>query len=818
MTSGDRSALASRDAAAERGVGAPMDLDSSSRVETGTMSSTFGSTSMASSSWAFRPLARPPGGSFAARSSLGDHLDSPSKAPSDGRLTLSAADRSALANETSAFPFKPASSGTSHLRSSLSEADLLDDGPTSSTSADRRTSFGLGASASTSGLGISIPGGRFGATDRAADRSGPSTPLFGGAPASSAAAAAATAASASQTSAAPGTPQREFLPTVDDVGGLVLKEPEYTFSPGSNNSPVFQRNAPSIHSRLNGRRQLRTAQQALMNPRRPAPASEAGFASPAGHHGGAYPAAPQSPYYHGMEHHHLAYGASPAGGHALYSPVTPGLMYSPYGGAPTVAPVFSGAMLYGSPMAAHGPATATPLGQEKKPALAETSSAETAAAGETPPGATSATAAMAAEGTAGGALIPQNASESGAKTADGNGGAGGRPPAGRRARHPGRGKSWTSYIPSLNQALGFIQLLFNVSIVAGILYLLYRVYFHISSDIDIRLQRLQQDQSAVVNQCISDYNSNRCSEKDIPKALEKYCSDLLVCMQRNHEDVEQTTIMAQVLAGAVNAFFEQFSIRTVLLCALLIVVGTYITNLSLTRLQAVTEWRKTPGNGQASSTGGRRGGRFARRGGPATRRGYYSSEERDDDEGSSSEEEEDEDYSAGRSGAGSSRGRDSSARHRGRRPDSGPPAGGAGPVLYAPLAPGPLAPYSVAGTPMHMVPPMYVSSPLRRDAFPSTSHGAHHHPHGTAAPGSTSIFPGTRPAPAPSAASDRPASPFGRPLLGSTAAATPANGPPPGPPRKPYNFTPLTYQPPALAAEGKDAPSSPQTPSPAAPR
>ncbi|SCU87957.1 LANO_0D00628g1_1 [Lachancea nothofagi CBS 11611] len=120
----------------------------------------------------------------------------------------------------------------------------------------------------------------------------------------------------------------------------------------------------------------------------------------------------------------------------------------------------------------------------------------------------------------------------------------------------------------------YLQLIFNVTIVSGLVYLCVRFVQLIKRDVDRKLQAQAVAASRTVLECKAKYEKNRCQPAFRAPWLEDQCLNWLRCMNRElpeSQDFQHSAVVwAETLAEILNGFLKPISVKS--LCILL--VGT----------------------------------------------------------------------------------------------------------------------------------------------------------------------------------------------------------------------------------------------------
>jgi hypothetical protein len=76
-----------------------------------------------------------------------------------------------------------------------------------------------------------------------------------------------------------------------------------------------------------------------------------------------------------------------------------------------------------------------------------------------------------------------------------------------------------------------------------------------------------------ISKCSQDYIENRCYPSERVRALEDFCNEKELCMNRDPATVNKNTkIMVKLLAEIINDFFEPRTYKTIILISLALIV------------------------------------------------------------------------------------------------------------------------------------------------------------------------------------------------------------------------------------------------------
>lgn len=80
-------------------------------------------------------------------------------------------------------------------------------------------------------------------------------------------------------------------------------------------------------------------------------------------------------------------------------------------------------------------------------------------------------------------------------------------------------------------------------------------------------------------QCLLDYQKNRCDVSTRVKALEKFCREKEYCLKEKSQSQQNTVLMTSLLKDILNQFFSGLEMKTVLVMSILLVVTPVLSCL-----------------------------------------------------------------------------------------------------------------------------------------------------------------------------------------------------------------------------------------------
>ncbi|KAH8120725.1 Di-sulfide bridge nucleocytoplasmic transport domain-containing protein [Phellopilus nigrolimitatus] len=143
--------------------------------------------------------------------------------------------------------------------------------------------------------------------------------------------------------------------------------------------------------------------------------------------------------------------------------------------------------------------------------------------------------------------------------------------------------------------LGYLQFLFNLSLILVFLYLLVQFIFTVQRDVEQRIGEYSMDILQEITTCAQLYKQNLCDTSPIPAML-RQCATWETCMSRDPKVVGRAKVGAEMLAEVVNGFVEPISWKTLLFTLSSLAFMTVFVNalLSLYRSRHHPDRREQP--------------------------------------------------------------------------------------------------------------------------------------------------------------------------------------------------------------------------------
>ncbi|CAD6884796.1 unnamed protein product [Tilletia laevis] len=171
--------------------------------------------------------------------------------------------------------------------------------------------------------------------------------------------------------------------------------------------------------------------------------------------------------------------------------------------------------------------------------------------------------------------------------------------------------------------LSHAQFIFNASLLAATLYLLFLIARTVQRDVEWKWLEYRAELETQIAACKTSYDRNHCASPTLGVDFQAQCAFWARCMHRDPNGVGRSRVFAETVADIANGFVDRVSWKTMaftLLC-LFIVVRTTNSTLSSYRHAYATQ-RHNANQSSRSSRGGsdRRGNKNAGGGGGGRRR------------------------------------------------------------------------------------------------------------------------------------------------------------------------------------------------------
>jgi hypothetical protein len=149
--------------------------------------------------------------------------------------------------------------------------------------------------------------------------------------------------------------------------------------------------------------------------------------------------------------------------------------------------------------------------------------------------------------------------------------------------------AWIEAHPHLPSVLSFyLQLLVNLFLGCGFMYLLYAAWSGIMNDVNIESHKSMVEVMVEIGACAKDYNENRCAPATRVPAMENICNNWEKCMQRDPKKVARASVTARTFAMIFNSFVEEFSYKSMVFLTFLISFSIFLINI----ISSFTRWMR----------------------------------------------------------------------------------------------------------------------------------------------------------------------------------------------------------------------------------
>ncbi len=95
----------------------------------------------------------------------------------------------------------------------------------------------------------------------------------------------------------------------------------------------------------------------------------------------------------------------------------------------------------------------------------------------------------------------------------------------------------------------------------------------VRQDLNRELAYQTEKNQVIYQQCLLDYEKNRCDVSTRVKALEKFCREKEFCLKEQRQSQQNTVLMTSLLKDILNEFFAGLELKTVLVMSILLVVA-----------------------------------------------------------------------------------------------------------------------------------------------------------------------------------------------------------------------------------------------------
>ncbi|KAF2204998.1 hypothetical protein GQ43DRAFT_460306 [Delitschia confertaspora ATCC 74209] len=124
----------------------------------------------------------------------------------------------------------------------------------------------------------------------------------------------------------------------------------------------------------------------------------------------------------------------------------------------------------------------------------------------------------------------------------------------------------------------YAQLLLNLFIAFGAMYVMYSVWHAVTSEVDIHAHKKEMEMLHESATCAKSYRENKCDPETRVPAMENVCNNWYECMQRDPKKVARASVTAKTWALIFNSFIEEFSYKSMIFTAIMIFGGFQLSN------------------------------------------------------------------------------------------------------------------------------------------------------------------------------------------------------------------------------------------------
>ncbi len=128
---------------------------------------------------------------------------------------------------------------------------------------------------------------------------------------------------------------------------------------------------------------------------------------------------------------------------------------------------------------------------------------------------------------------------------------------------------------------GYVQLLFNISLPALLLYWLYSFGHNVQSDVEKKVLLFSEEVMEQIAKCSRDYRDNRCDPSSRVPALMAACQSWEECMNRDpHLVAKRSGIAAEIFGETLNSFFNVLSWKSIVSLVVLVLGVAALFNVT----------------------------------------------------------------------------------------------------------------------------------------------------------------------------------------------------------------------------------------------
>lgn len=137
---------------------------------------------------------------------------------------------------------------------------------------------------------------------------------------------------------------------------------------------------------------------------------------------------------------------------------------------------------------------------------------------------------------------------------------------------------WWNQVYFPYMIMGYLQLFFNLFIVAIVIYLVIQFIRTVQRDVDIKVEEYLVEIMSEITQCSKQYIENRCTPDQRVPAMEKACVQWENCMNRDPAVVGRAKVSAETFAEIINSFIEPISMKTMVFFTIIVFGFLFLSN------------------------------------------------------------------------------------------------------------------------------------------------------------------------------------------------------------------------------------------------
>jgi hypothetical protein len=134
---------------------------------------------------------------------------------------------------------------------------------------------------------------------------------------------------------------------------------------------------------------------------------------------------------------------------------------------------------------------------------------------------------------------------------------------------------WLEAHPHLPSVLSFyLQLTVNFVLVGVFFFIIYCAWSAVMADVDIESSKHMSEVMVDIAACAKSYRDNLCDHG--APMMAKLCGTWETCMKRDPQKVARASVTARTFAMIFNSFVDEFSYKSMVCVALLVLIGIWI--------------------------------------------------------------------------------------------------------------------------------------------------------------------------------------------------------------------------------------------------